>query len=110
MQTAFKELEVRLTSAPVRSYSEYEEPCVVCTDVSSRAVGAVLSQADENGRNHLIKHSSRVLSAAESHYTAFEREALGFILTLKKFRHYLMSNKIKLYTDHQALKYFFNMK
>ena len=31
------------------------------------------------------------------------------IFALKKFRHYLISNKFKLYTDHQALKYVFNM-
>ncbi len=35
---------------------------------------------------------------------------MGVFFALKKFRHYLKSNKFKLYTDHQALKYVFNMK
>ncbi len=43
MQTAFEELKLKLTSAPVHSYPDYEKPFVVCTDAASRAVGAVLS-------------------------------------------------------------------
>ncbi len=73
-------------------------------------MGAVLSQADENGRDHTIHYASRALSAAESNYSVFEREALCVIFALKKFRHYLASNRFKLYTDYQALKYVFNMK
>ena len=110
MQTAFEELKVKLTSAPVLSYPDYAKQFVVSTDASSRAVGAVLSQADENGRDHAIIYASRALSAAESNYSAFKREVLGVIFALKKFRHYLTSNRFKLYTDHQVLKYVFNMK
>ena len=48
-------------------------------------MGAVLSQADENGRDHTIHYASRALSAAESNYSVFEREALCVIFPLKKF-------------------------
>ncbi len=103
MQTAFEELEVKLTSAPVLAYPDYQKPFVVCTDASSKAVGAVLPQADEDGRDHPIHYAGRALSSAESNYSAVEREALGVVLALKKIRHYLTSNRFKLYTDHQAL-------
>ena len=53
---------------------------------------------------------SRALSSAETNYSSFEREALGIVFALKTFRHYLTSNRFKLYTDHQALKYVSNMK
>ncbi len=96
--------------APVLAYPDYEKPFVVCNDASSGAVGAVLSQADENGRDHPVHYASRALAAAESNYSAIGWEALGAILALKKFRHYLTSNRFKLYTDHQILKYVFNMK
>ncbi len=110
MQTAFQELKVKLTSAPVLAYPDYEKLFVVSTDASSKAIYAVLCQADENGRDHSIHYASRPLSSAESNYSAFERQALGVVFELKKFRHYLTSNKFKLYTSHQSLKYVFNMK
>ncbi len=110
MQTAFKELKVKLTSATVLAYADYEKPFVICTDASSKATGAVLSHADENGRNHPIHYTGRALSSAQTNYSAFEREALGVDFALKKFRHYLTSNRFKLYIDRQALGYGFNMK
>ena len=110
MQTAFQELKVKLTSVTVLAYSDYEKPFVVCTDASSKEIGAVLSQADENGRDHPIHYASRVLSSAEPNYSAFIKETLGVVFALKKFRDYLTSNKFKLYNDHQALKYVFKMK
>ncbi len=110
MQTAFEELKVKLTSAPALSYSDYEKPSVVCTDAFSRALREVLFQADGSGRDHPIHFASWALCAAESSYSAFEREALGATFALKKFRRYLTSSRFKLYTDHQAFKYVFNMK
>ncbi len=96
LMNSFEELKVKLKSAPVLSYLEYAKQFLVCTDASSRAVGAVLSQADGNGRDHPIHYASRALSAAESNYSAFEREALGVIFALKKFRHYSTANRFKL--------------
>ena len=110
MQTAFEELKVQLTSAPALAYPDYEKPLLVTTDASSKAVGADLSQADENGRNHPINYAIWALSSAESNYSAFKREALGIVFALSKFRHYLRFNRFKLYTGHQALKYTSNIK
>ncbi len=45
MQTAFEELKMRLTSAPVLAYPDHEKPSVVCTVALSKAMGAVQSQA-----------------------------------------------------------------
>ena len=110
MQTAFEELKVKLFSARVLAYPDYEESFVVCTDASSKAVGAVLSQADENGRDHTMHNAIGVLYSAESNYSAFEREELSVNFALDKFRHYSKSNRFSICTDHQALKYIFNMK
>ncbi len=72
MQTAFEELKLKLTSVQVLAYRDYEKSFVVCTNASSRAVGAVLSQADENGRDHPIHYASRALSSAEYNYSVFD--------------------------------------
>ena len=83
MQTRFSESTLNLTSAPVLLHHYYSKPFAVCTDVSSTAVGSVLSQANNNGLDPLIYYGSRALTSAESSYFALEREALDVISTLK---------------------------
>ena len=45
---------------------------------------------------------------AEINYSTTEREALGMVFALQKYRHYLLANPFIFYTDHQALKYLIN--
>ncbi len=80
MQTALEQLKVKLTLAPVLAYPDYEKKFVRCTDSSSKAVGAVLFQADEDSRDHPINYASRALLSAESNYSAFERGELASFL------------------------------
>jgi len=54
MSTAFTQLKTALCSPPVLAYPDYEKEFIVSTDASSKAIGAVLSQADEDGREHPI--------------------------------------------------------
>lgn len=49
-----------------------------------------------------------MLSEAERNYTVTEREALGMIYGLKKFRHYVLASKVVFHVDHQALIYLVN--
>ncbi len=72
-------------------------------------MGAVPSLADENARDYPINYTIPALSSAESNYSAFKREELDVIVALKKFQYFLTSNKFKLYTEYQALKYVCNM-
>ena len=55
-----------------------------------------------------IVYSSRKLNKAERNYSTTEREALGMVFALQKYRHYLLANPFIFYTDHQALKYLIN--
>ena len=72
----------------------------MATDASSGAVGAVLSQFDENGREQPINYTSRSFNEAEKNYSTYEREGLAIVFALKKFRHYFLCQKSKLFTDH----------
>ena len=104
MQKAFEELKKKLTSPPVLTFPDFEKSFVVETDASSVAVGAVLAQRNEDRKCHPVQYASRTMSDAEKKYSACEREALGVIFAVKKFRVYLMSTqKFILVTDHQAL-------
>ena len=77
-------------------------------DVSGFCIGSVLSQLDENGRDHPIYFASRQLALAECQYSPTDREALGIIYSCKKFWHYLLGYKVIFHTDHNSLKYLVN--
>ena len=58
--------------------------------------------------DYRIDYSSRKLNKAERNYLTTEREALGMVFALQKYRYYLLANPFIFYTDHQALKYLIN--
>ena len=77
-------------------------------DASLIALGCVLSQKDSRNIDHPIYFASRQLIAAEKNYTTTEREGLGMIFAVQKFRHYLLGYPFTFYVDHDALKYLIN--
>ena len=77
-------------------------------DASNISLGSILSQKDSEGHDHPIYYASRQLVAAERNYTVTEREALGMIYSVQKFRHYLLGYKFVFHVDHDALKYMVN--
>ena len=79
----------------------------VHVDASGLALGAILAQPE--GRiDFLIYFASRRFSDAEKAYTTTEREALGMVFAVQKFRHYLLGGHFKMYIDHFALSYLVN--
>ncbi len=78
-------LKVKLTSAPALAYPSFDKPFVVCTDASSKAVGAVLSQADKDGRDRSIHNASRALYPEQSNCSMFKEKHLTLFPHLKIF-------------------------
>ena len=52
-----------------------------------------------------VYYASRRLSKAERNYSTTEREALGMIYSVNKFRHYLLGKKFTFHVDHSKLIY-----
>jgi hypothetical protein len=77
-------------------------------DVSKFCIGLVLSQKDDQKKDHPIYYVSRQLNPAEKNYSTIERKALGTIYACKSFWHYLLGYNTIFHTDHTALKYLFN--
>ena len=105
MQKSSDTLKQQLSTTPVLAYPDFSNPLLIATDASSAKFGAVSSQLDENGREHPVYYASRSLNEAEKNYSTYKREVLAIVFALKKFRHYLLCQKFKLFTDHEALKY-----
>ena len=105
---AFEELKLKLTNTPILIAPRWKEMFHVYVDASNVALGSVLSQKDAKGCDHPIYYASRQLIPAERNYTVTEREALGMIYSVQKFRHYLLGYSFIFYVDHDALKYMIN--
>jgi len=84
-----------LCLVPVLSFPQPGQPCILDTDASHVAIGAVLSQFVD-GEECPIAFFSRVLGRSQQNYCATRRELLAVILVLQHFHHYLLGTPILL--------------
>ena len=87
-QSEFERLNTALTIAPVLVYPDYTCPFSYSTDASDIAVGAVLQQGHENGRQPLQLFSKK-LDTAEQNYTVSNHELLAIVLCTVRQQPYL---------------------
>ena len=106
-EKSFSTLKVAFTTAPVLVIPDQGRPFIVETDASNFAVGAVLSQYDNNNRLHPCAFMSKGLKDAEVRYDIYDKELLAIITALKEWRHYLQGTKepFKIFCDHRNLKF-----
>ena len=107
-QSAFEELKLTLSQAPILFPPDWTKDFHVTLDASGWCLGAILWQFDHSNRESPVYYASRQMSSAEKKYTTIERKALAVIYACKKFRHYLLSYRIVFHTDHDLLKYLVN--
>ena len=107
-QTAFEDLKLAFSKAPILFPPDWEKEFHVILDASGWCLGAILWQYDSERRKCPIYYASRQMSQAETKYSTTEREALAVIYACKKFRHYLLGYWIVFHTDHDSLKYLVN--
>ena len=103
-QTAFDTLKQALIDATTLAFPHPELPCILDTDASDVAIGAVLSQTID-GVERPIAFYSRVLNPSQRNYCTTRKELLAVIVALQHFRHYLLGGHVILRTDHHSLKW-----
>ena len=69
------------------------------------AIGSALMQLSEPSWYRLVYYISRKLSVVERNYSTTERETLGMIYSINKFRQYLLGKKFTFHVVHSALLY-----
>lgn len=106
---AFEKLKTCLMTPPVLAYPNFEKPFILYTDASTFALGAILSQKNENNRECVIAYASRTLNKHERNYSITELECLAVIWSVRHFHQYLHGQKFTVITDHAALRYLMNL-
>jgi hypothetical protein len=104
-QKRFEELKERLTTAPVLIMPDIHKGFDVYCDASHLALGCVLMQEGKE-----IAYASRQLQKHEKNYPTHDLELAVVVHALKIWRHYMIGNKCKIFTDHKSLKYIFTKK
>jgi hypothetical protein len=101
-QKCFEELKEKLTTAPVLVMSDIHKGFDVYFDASHLGLGFVLMQEGK-----VIAYASRKLRKHEDNYPTHDLELAAVVHALKIWRHYMIGNKCKIFTDHKSLKYIF---
>jgi hypothetical protein len=107
-QKAFDLLKRAFTTAPVLLHPDPTKPFQVETDASDFAIGAILSQPDEDGVLHPVAYYSRKFTAPEINYPIYDKELLAIIAAFEEWRPYLAGaqHRVQVITDHKNLIYF----
>jgi hypothetical protein len=59
----------------------------------------------KEGRVHAVYYASKTLNEAQLNYATAEKELLVVVFAFEKFRSYIMTSKVIVYTHHMAIKY-----
>jgi len=85
---------------------------IIKTDTSDFAIGAVLSQRDDEKRLHRVAFHSRKFLPMEINYEIHEKELLVVVDAFKYWRRYCegAAHQVEVWTDHQNLEFFTTTK
>ena len=98
-QKAFDEVKKALVSAPTLALYDPAKETRVSSDASSFGLGAVLTQAQEDGGWKPVAYISRSLTPTEQRYAQVEMEALAVTWACERLSDYLIGKPFHIETD-----------
>jgi hypothetical protein len=102
---AFVTLKESLCKCTVLYTPKFDRPFIMRTDASDYAIGASVSQLDDEGNERPIAFASAKLTDVQKRWSVIEKESFAIIYALKKFDTIVYGSHIDLYTDHNPLQY-----
>lgn len=97
---AFNNLKRAMTEPPVLVLLDFSKPLIIECDASGRGIGAVLMQ-----ESRPIAFLSQALKGRTLGLSIYERELLAQVLSVQKWRPYLLGHHFLVRTDQQSLKF-----
>ncbi|MBW0463870.1 hypothetical protein O181_003585 [Austropuccinia psidii MF-1] len=107
----FQILKEAFTTEPILAHFNLSLQTIVDTDASDYGLGAVLSQVNDSGKHPIVFDSCKLLPA-ELNYEVHDKELLGIVWALKRWRAFFLSlsNPFEVLPDHSSLQYFMSSK
>lgn len=104
-EQAFQNIKSRLIKRPILALYDPKYTTEVHCDASKLGVGGILLQkADEESPLRPVAYFSKQTTKEEEFLHSYELETLAVVLSLKKFRIYLIGVPFKVLTDCNALR------
>jgi dUTPase len=109
-QHAFDVVKEKLGKETKLQLPDFSKPFRLACDASGVAIGAVLSQLDEDGKEKPIAFASKVLSKTERRWTVTERELYALYHFVLHFKGFLYGQPFELISDHRPLVWLRTLK
>lgn len=106
-QEAFQGLKDAICLEPVLMHPDPDKQYFMETNATGVAIGAILSQRQDDGRLHPIAFRSQSFKPAEMNYNTFDKELLAILDSLKDWRLYFEGTKT-LFRRNQDSNYHFH--
>lgn len=104
-EAAFLDIKSKLVSRPVLALYNAEFITEVHCDASKMGVGGILLQKpNEESPLRPVAYFSRQTTKEEEFWHSYELETMAVVMTLKRFRVYLIGIEFKVITDCSALR------
>lgn len=105
-QEAFDTLKAKLMAYPLLRRPDFSKPFIVHTDASVKAVGAVITQQDEAGREYAVAYHSAKLNPVQRNWAVTHLECYAVVNAVcDAFKDLLLGNDFSVVSDHTALKW-----
>ena len=107
-QHTFKKIKECLLSSPILVPPTPGRPLLLYLFISDMALGCMLAQLDDSGKERAIYHLSRRILAYECRYIMIERLCLALVWATRRLRHYVTKYSILLVLRLDPLRYLFD--
>lgn len=102
MQAEFEGTKELLTTEATRAHFNSKAKTTIITDASQIALGAIMTQPDENENQKLVMCASRSVTETEANYGQNALEALAIVWALEKWSFFTLGRRLAVKSDASA--------
>ena len=107
-QHAFERIREYLLSPPVLAPPTPSHPLLLYLSVSHIALGCMLAQLDDSGKERAIYYLSKMMLDYQTRYVMIERFYLALVWVTRRLRHYITEYSVHLISRLDPVKYLFD--
>ena len=105
---ALKKLKLLLNTCSPLKFPDFNKPFIIESDASETAIGAILSQLQDDGSYGIIACMSKTFPESQLNWHVSDKEMYSIIIALEKFASLLIGSQVTIINDHKNIKFLLN--